>query len=165
MQTKLATTSKWAVIGAIVGIGLAGVNFAVGQAGVQKPPAMDGWRAAGRYDTENWPQMKFDLTIENTQSTKREVSITVRLTRQEFRGNPGSRVSRPGDVVTKELETQSFNASVGGEQSKTFPLRFKSVPDQTSAPKLGTPRVIYMMSATFDGKPRAFAQAMPKPTR
>lgn len=164
MQSRLATTSKWAVIGAISAIGVAGVNFAVGQATVPKPPAVDGWRAVGRYDAKSWPQLKFDLTIENTQRAAREVSVTVKLVRQEFKGNPASRVIRPGDLVTTELETQSFKAAIGGDQSKSFTVSFKATPDQTTTPKPGAPRVSYLMSANFDGKGRAFALAMPKPT-
>jgi len=149
----VATTLIWTLIGAIMGIALVGVHFATAQSRVAvSQPAVDGWRVSARYDQKIWPEMKFSVSIENTEKKAREAQMSAKLVRTEFKGDPNSRVMRPGDRVEKEISVVSLGGKVDAGKTRVWTVSFKHRPEAAEKPGIGMPRITYMVSIESDGK-------------
>jgi len=161
-MSKIQLTAKWAIVGAVAGIGFVGLNQAIGQNRVgPRPQAVDGWRIKGNYDTAGWPKMKFTVTAENEQGDAREFKATATLARQEFKGNMMSRVIKPGDYVSKDIETLPLSAKVGGSSTKSFDVVFKATGDADATKPMS--RVTYILSVDVGGKKVFVSGARPAP--
>ncbi len=159
----VATTLVWALIGAITGIAVVGVHLATAQspAGNLKP-AVDGWRVSARYDSKIWPEMKFSVSIENTEKKARDAQMSAKLVRTEFKGNPMSRVVGPGDRVEKELAAVSLSGKVDAGKTRGWTVSFKHRPEASDKP--GIFPTTYMISIESDGKVLARFGANPAST-
>jgi len=166
LSSKFQLTAKWAIVGAVAGIGFAGLNQAIGQGKVPprpKPPTVDGWQVKGDYEAQSWPGLKFSVTITNTFDQSRSLNATVKLVRQEFKGSPMSRVSRPSDFVKTDLESQPLTGMLAGSASKAFTIAFKTQADPDAAKPMT--RITYLLMVDFQGKSLYAAAARPAVAR
>lgn len=144
---------KWAVIGGIAAVGVAGLNIAIGQgSGIGRASDADGWKYHAKYDPKVWPAMEFDLTVTNAEEKTRTLDRTVWLIREEFKGNPVSRVFKPGDIENRDLESQRLKVTVPGHSSISVHLAFKTRgeegPTKTS---FGESRISYPIAIEWGG--------------
>lgn len=157
---------KWALVGGIAALGVVGLQSAIAQEKLVRPlPPPEGLRAIGKYEPNDWPQLRFAVTIQNTAAVQRDVRGTATLVKTVFKGNPAARTIRPGDIETTELGRKPFQVSLkaGGEKSLTF--GFDARPDQT-AREPGMPRVTYSLRLmTDDGRMLCGVGAAPPPIR
>jgi hypothetical protein len=157
----MTTFLKWALIGGVAGLIVVGMNSAIGQ---ERPKyvtqPVDGLRYTAVYDQKLWPEMTFTVWIDNVENQPRKLDLPVKLVRQDFKGNPGSRVVRPSDYVNPELESGKVTGQIAANGTRMFTVKFKYRPEPR--PDKGATRITYMLRV--DGsKPVSLAAARPAP--
>lgn len=148
-RSNLGLSLRWAMIGGIVALAVVGLNSAIGQRKQMAPvmPTVDGWRATGTISAPGGSATKLDLKITNAEKTDRNFNAKAALVKFEYKGSFASRVARPGDTVTTQLESQVINGAISGGKSRSFAVQFKSAP-----PKSKAPRVSYVIIVSIGGK-------------
>lgn len=130
MNRNVAIFTRWALAGALVGLGLVGLNRAIGQStplGGGPTVQVAGLNLQGRFDTDSLPKLRLEVTVKNP--TRREVSLDqkVSLVKLQFKGNPLSRTVTPGDRVMTEVETASLRGTIQPGESRKIMVPFRSV--------------------------------------
>jgi hypothetical protein len=159
---NLSESLKWALIGGIAAMGIAGLNIAIGQSGaIPGRFEPNGWRYKATYDSKDWPQMKFELTVENTEASNRDLSTTLKLVRQEFKGNPGGRSFNPSDIESKDLESQPLKANLQPHTYRTFHIAFTARANEEAKLVAGFPRISYALMVEVNGRSMPIGSARP----
>jgi hypothetical protein len=146
---------KWALIGAIAGIGVVGTfhSWAQAQRVVSNKPtvAMDGMRISGEFKKDAWPHFDLVMHVTNVGPSARDLNWDVTLLQQVFNGSPLTRVVRPTDTKRTVLETKRMRVNVPVGRTGTYTLKFDAVAETPGpVPKGSFPKPVTYL-ATLDG--------------
>lgn len=157
---------KWALAGGIAALGIIGLQSAIAQEKLARPlPPPEGLRAVGKYEPADWPQLRFAVTFQNTSNAPRVLRGTATLIKTVFKGSPGARTVRPGDIETTELDHKPFQVTLKANGDKGLTIAFDNKPEEPSR-SIVAPRVSYSLRLmTDDGRMLCSVGAAPPPDR